>query len=187
MKEAIINYLKTTAGKHVFFIVLAVVAFIVGRSWLQEHDARLQADATVKTAQTTIDTLAKQQTATAQAAKVEVTVLQKQADAVKTPLEAAKALPTVETQPLNAVSLPDAPTKVSVDVMPLFQSLSTCKQDAVNLGACGKELDIEKQIDGQKDVEITALKKKPGFWHRVKTTLITLGVGTAAGYAIAHR
>lgn len=191
--QNILTYLKTTASAHLVIIGLAVVGFVFFRSFMAEHDARLQADTTVKSAQTQIQSLQAQQATVTKDAAVTVTVLQKEAAAVKTPVQAVQALQTpapdmAETvAPLEVAALPDAPGRVSVNALPLNQDLNTCRQDAVNLGACTSTLGLEKQIEAQKDIEIVALKKKPGFWHRVKTTLITLGIGTAAGYAIAHR
>ena len=198
MKDAILTYLKTAARAHVRALVITGVVLIAGRSWLAEHDARLTADGAVKTAQLAITDLQKQQTAVAQTAKVEVIQLREAAAQVKTTPEAIAALPSVtpdatDTNPapaLNAEALPDAPGKVSVDAVPLYQDLNVCKQNAVSLNACTLELGLQKQIDTQKDVEIVALKKKPGFWHRVKETAITVGIGAgigAVGYAVLTR
>ena len=185
---AILTYLQTTAAKHVLFIALVAGAVIVGRSWLAEHDARQAADATVKAAQTQIDTLAKQQAAVGQAAKVEVTVLQKEAEAVKTPVEAVKALQappadmTSVVNPLDVQALPDAPDRVSVNALPLDQQLSACRVDNVNLGACTTQLSLQKQIDTQKETEITALKAKPSFWHRLGKVSKVIGCAAAGGF-----
>lgn len=187
MKQELISYLKTTAGKHVFAIALSVVAIISFRSYMAEHDARLIADQQVKAAQSQIDTLQKQQVQADKAAKIQVVRLQAKAAEVKTAPEAIAALPSVSVEQLKARALPDAPSAVSVEAVPLYQELNKCKQDAVNLGACSVKLDLQQKIDADKDVQITALKKKPGFWHRVKSTAITLGIGAAAGYVLTHR
>lgn len=182
----ILTYLKESAGRHLFGIAVAVGLLIAGRSYLAEHDARLIAEQTIKTAQVQIDSLQKQSAVITQAGQQKVMVLQKQAEAVKTPAQAIAALPAVSTVDLHPAALPDAPSAVQVDALPLYQELNTCKQDAVNLGVCGANLDIEKQVTAQKDVEITALKKKPGFWHRVRQTAEMVAIGAALGYA-AHR
>jgi hypothetical protein len=181
--KPLIDWLKTYAATHVGYIVIVAVVLFAGRLYLQEHDARVRAEDTVKTAQTAIQGLQKQQSAVAQTAKVEVTVLQKEAAAVKTAPDALAALPNVTDRPLNAEPVPDAPSKVSVDAVPLFQELSICKQCGVNLDAKTKELDIEKQIAAEKDVQIAALKKRPGFMTRVVKGLKV--VGCAAGGAAA--
>jgi hypothetical protein len=180
----IFKYLETSAGKHLLAVVLLAVAVFVGRSWLQEHDARLISDMRVKAAESTITTLEKQQSQVVQAAKVQVIQLKQEAKAVNTPSEALTALPQVESVPLEAVALPDAPGRAAVDIVPLYQSLNTCKQDAVNLAACGTELSLEKQITGEKDIQIAALKKKPGFFKRLgkaAKVIACAGAGGAAG------
>ena len=188
--QNVLTYLKTTASAHLLIVVLALVGVLLFRSFMAEHDARLQADAAVKTAQTAIAGLqAQQQTVTKQAA-AQVIVLKQEAAAVTTPAQAVVALQTpkadisAEVAPLAVQGLPDAPSRVSVSALPFFQELTTCKADAVNLGACTTKLDLQGKIDEQKDVEITALKKKPGFWNRVKTTAIDVGIGVAVGYAL---
>lgn len=181
------NWIKTHLSTHVGYLVVIGVVLLAGRLWLQEHDARLRADAQVKAAQSTIDTLKQQQTEVSNAAKSQVIVLQKEAAAVQTPAQAVKALaaPVPELQPvsapLNTEVLPDAPDRVSVEALPLYQTLNSCKQDAINLGACSKELDFQNQIDAQKDVQITALKKKPGFFHRLGRAAKIIGCAGAGG------
>lgn len=160
--------------------VLAGVAFV------QEHDARIKADVTVQAAQTQISDLQKQKDAADAAAQKQITALQKQAKTVKTPAQAVQAIPPLTDVPLNMRQAPGLPDAVTVDALPLFQQLNECKQDAVNLSACSTKLDLEQKIDADKDVQITALKKKPGFWTRVKDTAITVGIGVAAGYVL-HR
>lgn len=188
--EAIITYLKTTATKHILFIAVVVAGFFIGRAYLAERDARAKAEATVKTAQTQIDTLAKQQTATAQAAKVQITVLQKAAEAVQTAPQAVKALETdnavKDVLPSMAV-LPDAPGKVSVDALELFKGVNKCEQDAVTATSCTQELTLQKQIATEKDGQIAALKKKPSFWTRAKNEALTIGISAAVGYVAAKR
>jgi hypothetical protein len=187
------EFLKTNAGHIIGFLLLAVVVGVIGHSWLAEHDARLIADGQVKAAQAAIDTLKGQQTAVTKAAQVQVTVLQREAEAVKTAPEAIASLPSVtptDSAPLQPEAIPDAPDRASVLAVPLYQDLNSCKQCTVNLDAETKKLDLQVQIDAEKDAEITTLKKKPGFWHRVGTTAKTVGVGVAigaVGYAIATR
>jgi hypothetical protein len=185
MKAAILTWLKANAAKHVEAIIIASALIFVGRMWLQEHDARTKADATVKTAQVQIDTLAKQQTATAQAAKVEVTILQKQADAVKTAPQAVQALqkdPEVKAVLPSLTTVPDAPDTVKVNALDLFKGVNQCEQDAVNVGACTKELTIQKQITTEKDVQIVALKAKPKFLHRLAKAGKVIGCSAAGGF-----
>jgi hypothetical protein len=187
MKQEIISYLKTSAGKHVFAIAVVVLGFIVGASWLQEHDARLKAEVTVKAAQDQINTLQTKKGDVDKAAKTQTSALQRQAAAVKTPKQAIDALPSVTNAPLAPVPVPDLPDDVAVNAVALYKNLNACKQDAVNLAACSTKLDIQEQIDAKKDEQITALKRKPGFWKAVKSKAITLGIGAITGYVLAHR
>lgn len=180
---------------HARFIEIAVPVVVVAVVFalaIREHQARTQADATIKAAQSQIADLQKQQTAVASVAAVKVSVLRKQAAAVDTPAKAVQVLtvPTLaqkaalDTTPLDIKPLPNMPGSVSVDALPLYQTLNVCKQNTVNLDACTLELGLQKQIDGQKDIEITALKAKPKFWGRVlKVAKVTAcaGLGGAAG------
>jgi len=186
MKDLIINYLKTSATGHVLGIALAAFAVIAGHSWLAEHDSRMIAEQTVKTSQAAIDNLQKQQQAAVQAGQIQIAALQKQAATVKTPAQAIQAIPMLTDIPLNVRPAPGLPDSVTVSAVPLFEELNMCKQDAVNLGVCSTKLDLQTKIDGDKDTQITALKKKPAFWARVKTTLEVTAIGIAIGYA-AHR
>jgi hypothetical protein len=187
MKQALIDWLKTNGAKHAEAIAIAAVLVFCGRMWLLEHDARLSADTKVKAAETTINTLEKQQSVTAQAAKVTVTVLQKEADAVKTPEEATAALQAPakdvaeKVTPLAVEAVPDAPSRVSVLSAPLYTEVNSCQQCSVKLDAAQKELDIQKQITGEKDVQIAALKKKPGFMTRVVKGLKVVACAGAGG------
>jgi hypothetical protein len=188
------NFLKTNAG-HFIGAALFVLAAFGFHLWLQEHDARMAAENTVKTAQAQIDSLKTQEATVAQTARVQIVTLQKDAAAVKTTPEAIKELSSVETTPLNAEALPlpgqpplpDAPGKVAVDAVPLYQDLNACKQDAVNLAACTSEQSLQTKIDADKDAEIAALKKGPGFWHAVKVTAVTAGIGALVGYVAAKQ
>jgi hypothetical protein len=191
MKDIIVNYLKTSAGKHVFGIVVAALVLLVGSSWLQEHDRRLMADVTVNQAQLQIDALKQQFAATDAANKMAIAALVRQRAEVKTAPQAVQAIQAeaktdTEVQALDVQPLPDAPDAVRVNSVPLFQKLNSCAQCGDNLTAARSDLATQQAIDKQKDEQIAALKRKPAFWHRVKVTAITLGIGAAAGYAI-HR
>lgn len=188
--QSILTYLKTLASAHIVIVALAIVGFLLFRSFMAEHDARLLADATVKTAQTTIAGLQSQQATVTKQAGAQVVILKQEAAAVQTAPEAVAALeaPKADIQgevtPLAVQSLPDAPSRVSVAALPLEELTNTCAIDEVNLTACTASLGLEKQIDAQKDIEITALKKKPGFWAAAKKDLITAGIGVGIGYAL---
>lgn len=167
----------------------ALLLLLVGigvTSFVQEHDARLKAEQTLKESANVVTGLKAQVDAVDKAGKVQIAKLQKQATTVKTPAQAIQAIPDLSALPLNVRPAPGLPNAVIVDTLPLFEDLNKCKQDAVNLGVCSTKLDLEQKIDAQKDIQITALKHKPEFWHRVKVTAITVGVGIGIGYA-AHR
>ena len=186
MKQELLNWLKANTGKHLEALVIAGAIVFVGRIYLQEHDARLRADAEVKTAQTEITDLQKQQSAVQQAAKTQVVVLQQKAAEVKTAPEAVTALQSdaqVKTALPSLTQLPDAPDQLKVNSLELFRGVSKCEQDAVQLGACTKTLDLQKQITTEKDTEITVLKRKPSFWHRLGKALKIIGCA-GAGAAI---
>ena len=184
MWASIANWCKQNGGKHAEAIIIAAVLVFFGRTWLQEHDARLRADATVKAAQTQIGDLQKQQTAVHEAAQTKVVVLEKTAEQVKTAQQAVKALQADTEVKAALPSLtpdPELPDQLNVNALQLFQGVNKCEQDAVQLGATTQELTIQKQITAQKDAQIAALKKKPSFWTRVKHGAIDIGCAGAAG------
>jgi hypothetical protein len=182
----LIEWLKANAAKHVEALVIAAVLVFAGRIFLQEHDARIVADAQVKAAQSTIDDLKKQQTEVEKVAKAQVIVLQKEAVAVKTGPQAIESLdndPQVKAVLPSLTPVPDEPGIVQVNALDLFKGVNACEQNSVNLGACSKELDIEKQIDGQKDDQIVALKKKPSFLRRLGKAALVVGCAAGGGAA----
>jgi hypothetical protein len=177
-------WLKAKAVNHAVGIAVALVLLFAFRMYLVEREARMKADATVKAAQSQIDSLKAQQNTVAQTAHVKTQALQKKAAAVKTPEAAVKALeadPEVQRELPTLVTLPDAPDKVEVSALDLFHGVNECEQDAVNLDACTKELSIQQQIDTQKDTQITALRARPGFWHRLGKGLKVIGCAGAGG------
>lgn len=182
----ILAALKGAISKHGEAVVIAAALVIGGRSYLAEHDARLRADAAARTAQTQIMDLEKQQATIRKQAAAKVVVLQQKAAEVKTVPEAVKALQSdaqVKTALPSLTQLPDAPDQLKVNTLELFKGVNKCEQDAVQLDACTKTLDLQKQITTQKEVEITALKKKPSFWHRLGKAAKIIGCA-GAGAAI---
>lgn len=170
-------------------IVIAVAIVFGARAYLSEHDARLRADMQYKAAETTISALEQQQKTVAHTATVKVKALQKEAATIKTPVDAVKVLTSpgvaqIAKEPLSIAALPDAPDRVSVQALPLYRDLNACQQSTAELAACTQELDIQKQITGEKDSQITALKQKPGFFHRLFRAAKVIGcagAGAAAG------
>lgn len=161
---------------HVFYLALIAVGLIGGYSWLKEHDARLASDAQVKTAQGQIKQIQNQ--TKAQLQQVKTIVVQ-----AKTPVQQVAAIPQLADVPLNAriapTLAPQAPA-VTVDLQPLMTELVQCKECDLKLTQC-------QQISVEKDKEITALKAKPSFWHRVKVTSEVVGIGIGIGLAISGR
>lgn len=172
---------------HLVWIVAVVIALVMGRSFIAEHDARILADAQIKTSEATVATL-QQQIAAANAAATQKTqtIVKIVHDAV-TPAQQIAAIPQLSNVPLNERAVPGSPTQVTVDLAPLVQELGQCKQDSVQLAACQIDLKATQGIVDQKQNEIAALKKKPAFWKRVKKTLELIGLCVGIGAALgAH-
>jgi hypothetical protein len=171
--------LKQYLGTHVFYIVVIAIAILLGRAWLQEHDARLLAEQQIKKSEQQVEDLQKQIATNDAAAAKQISSLQILQQQTKTPQQAIAAIPSLSKIPLNTRIGPTGGT-VIVDAVPLFQELAHCKEDAVELAACQADYKAEVAIAAQKDEEIAALKKKPRFWKRVISTLKTALIGGAA-------
>lgn len=171
---------------HLVWVGIVATALVMGRSYLAERDARLLADAAVKTAQQNVKDLQSQIVAVNAAAAQKVQVVTKVVHDVQTTPQAIAAIPEVTSAPLNPQPAPN-PAQVSVDALPLVQALAQCKIDAVQLQACEDTSQKKDEIIKQQDTEIVALKKKPGFWKRVTGTLKVVGVGIGIGVVLgAH-
>lgn len=182
MKQSIVDWLKANAGKHVESLVIAGALLFGGRMWIQDHDARLQADAAVKTAEANVKALQAQQVKVVKDTQTKVVVLQQKSAAVDTPVKAVAALPEAAPE-LKAEPLPDTPDKVAVDALPLFKDINQGQQCAVELQGCQAALTLQKSIDGEKDTEVKAEAKKPGFFHRLGKGLKVVGC-SAGGAAV---
>lgn len=198
-----IQYLKQYATTHAFYLILIGVALVGFRSWRQEHDARLLAeqqikssDAAVKASQEQVSDLKQQIAASDARSAQQLASLRKMVTAVQTPQQVVKEIPQVATnlpapavvQPDDSISFPKA------DVLPLFQDLADAKTCSVKLAQCQSDYASEQQIAvqkdaqlGEKDKEITALKKRQGFWHRVGSTLKQVGVGIGIGAVLGAK
>ena len=102
----------------------------------------------------------------------------------QTPTQVVAAIPDLTNIPLQARVAPDNPADVEVAAQPLMQLVGELKTSQVQLGAC-------QQTDGLKDQQIVdlqttikALKKKPGFFHRVASVAKAVGVGIGIGVLI---
>jgi len=181
--NTILTWLKTNAGSHLLGIALVAVGLLGFRAYLAEHDARLIADGEIANAQTVIAGLQAKQADVTKTAATAVKVLQKTAAQVKTPEQAVSLMPEVTTVPINAVITPNEPGRATVDALPLYTDLNQCRQDAVSLQACQDVAELQKAVDAQKDVEISALKAKPSFWKRFGKSLKIVGCA-GAGAAV---
>lgn len=197
-----IEYLKKFAATHIFYLILIAGGAVAFHSWLSEHDARLQADQTVKAAEIQVKASQDQiialqaQIATNDArAQQQLDALAKVIQSVKTSQQAAVALPTVADLPVPIQVQPDQGWLIPpADVLPLFNQLAEGKVAETKLTQCQADYTAEQQIAAkkddqlkEKDGEIAALKQKPSFWNRVKGTLKTVGIGVGIGIAIgAH-
>jgi hypothetical protein len=180
--------LKQYLGTHVFYIVVIAIAILAGRAWLQEHDARLLAEDQIQRSEHQVEDLQKQIALNDAAAAKQISSLQLLRQQTKTPQQAIAAIPDLSTLPLNTRVGPTSGTAI-VDVVPLFQELAHCKQDAVELASCQLDYKAEIAIAAQKDEQIAVLKKKPRFWKRLASTLKTalIGAGAAEVLHIAIR
>lgn len=173
---------KEYAKQHIPAIVIAAAIVFGGRMYLLERDARLHADDAKAAAEANVKTLQSQQTAVTKSATAKLVILHDRAVSTDTPEKAIAA--TVETAPeLAAESLPNEPERVSVKAEPLFQDLNKAAEDAVSLKACEDSLSLQKQISLEKDKEVKAEERKPGFMHRLGKGLKVIGC-SAGGAAV---
>ena len=170
---------------HLIWVAAVSVALVVGHSYLVEHDARIAADAAIKTSQATVANLQQQITSTNAAAAQKVQTIVKIVHDAQTPAQQIAAIPQLTDVPLNARPAPGLPDAVTVDLAPLVQELGQCKEDAVQLSACQTDLKNQTTISAQKDDQIKVLKQKPKFWVRVKHTMQLVGTGIGIGIVIA--
>jgi hypothetical protein len=172
-----VNYIKT----HLFYITLIGVTLVCAKVWLQEHDARIKAEATVKLEQASIAQLQAQISATDKATMQQIAALKQRAATVRTPAQAIVAIPDVSQLHPILNPVPNDPANVTVQALPLFTALEQCKEVNIDDTACHKDLDASKQIIADQTLEIKALKKKPSFLKRVwgiaKIAIISAGVG----------
>jgi hypothetical protein len=177
-----IEYAKT----HLFYLALIASGLIFFHCWTQEHDQRLLAEQTVKAAQTQVQTLQAQIASEQAQAAATIASIQAKVISVKTPQQAVAAIPDLSSLPLNARPAVDNPTQVSVDAVPLAQTLGQCSEDKVALLSCQQEQGQKDQIISEQKIEIVALKKKPSFLRRVLGTAKAVGIGIGIGVLLVH-
>jgi|SRR6185369_8652647 len=180
-----IAWLKAYAKTHVFYIVLITVGWVAFHSWLQEHDARLAADSTIKQQEAQVADLKQQIVTAQQQAAQKVQVITKVVHDVKTPADAVLAIPKLTNVPLDVRQAVDNPAQVSVAAIPLVTLLGEAQTDKINLAACQQVGALKDQQLTAKDTEIAALKKKPSFWKRVTGTAKAVGIGVGIGLLLS--
>jgi uncharacterized protein HemX len=185
--------------------ILAILLLAVGIfSWMQEHDARLKAEAQTAAQQKTIDQAAKdaqtvQQNLDAQMKTLEAerqapaTAPQIVIDAAKmfpglaAPLQVVQPAPVEQTVNGKTEEIPSAPVVQipQVDFAALQQGAITCQENSAKLDACTlTQADTQTELTQTKaqasEWEKTA---KGGTWlHRAVTAAKWVVIGVAAGY-----
>lgn len=167
-------------------VALCVLVLVVygGVTLLREHDARILAEQTVKESAVRVSTLeqAIKDKDTETAAKL--LALQKLKASVTTPAQAIAEIPKMTDIPLTTRVLPDAPSEVAVQAVPLFQDLAQCKADKISLDACTAKLGLQGNIVTEEKGQVTALQSKGGtFWQRLSHGAKVIGCA-AGGAAI---
>jgi hypothetical protein len=180
-----IAWLKAYAKTHLFYIVLIAVGFVAFHSWLQEHDARVAADNTVKQQEAQVADLKQQIEAAQQQAAQKVRVVTKVVHDAVTPTQVVAAIPSLTGLPLAAREIPGDSVNVAVAAQPLIQLAGEDKTALIQLEGCQQVDTLKDKQLVAKDVEIAALKKKPSFWKRVTGTAKAVGVGVGIGLLLS--
>jgi hypothetical protein len=171
------NFGKLLAGMAVFLFL----AFGVSLA-LREHDARILADQHVKESAARVVDLENQVKGKDAEMSSKLAALKKIRDAVKTPAQALAEIPKLTDVPLNVRPLPDSPSEVAVQAVPLFQDLAQCKDTSIRLSACTAKLALQSQITGEEKGQVTALKNRGGsFWQRFGRGAKVIGCAAGGG------
>lgn len=192
-------------------IAVLIVAVIVFRAWLSEHDARLQAQQTVSTQQTAVDQASTQikalQDAEAERDKqtaAQIAALQASAAKAVTPEQIAAWIPkqlSAVPQPIS-ISVPPAspanPTPAATasipeaDLAPLRDAITKCQTCSAQLAAAqADDASKTKQLGLTAD-ELTATEKERDAYkqqlaggtklERIKKAAKWIAFGAAAGF-----
>jgi cytochrome oxidase assembly protein ShyY1 len=187
-------------------VLLAGFLVFVGYGWMQEHDARLKAEAQTGQQQKQIDGLKQQQAEAQDSLNKQLSALEKsrqtRATATQLVSDASALLPNlpvplqVQTAPKDP-SLPDAPATQTViipeaDFKSIRDGQVTCEENAAKLATCQTLTDESKQqlqlTEQQRDEWKTAAKGG-SLWHRALGAAKWFAVGAGAGaglYAVTH-
>ena len=187
-------------------VLLAGFLVFAGYGWIQEHDARLKAEAQTGQQQKQIDGLKQQQTDAQNALNEKLAALDKSrqtpATATQVVSDASTLLPNlpvplqVQTAPKDP-SLPDAPATQTVvipeaDFKSIRDAQVTCEENAAKLATCqtlGDESKQELQLTAQQRDEWKTAVKGGSIWQRAlgATKWFAVGAGVGAGlYAGTH-
>jgi hypothetical protein len=187
-------------------ILFACFLVFIGYGWMQEHDARLKAEAQTGQQQKQIDGLKQQQTEAQSALNEKLTALEKsrQTPATATQLvgDASSLLPNlpvplqVQTGPKDP-ALPDAPATQTVvipeaDFKSIRDGQVTCEENTAKLATCqtlGDESKQQLQLTEQQRDEWKTAAKGGSIWHRAlgAAKWFAIGAGAGAGlYAATH-
>lgn len=162
-------------------IIIGTIALAVLVAALREHDARILAEQTVQESAARVSSLEDEVKAVSAKGAAEVQAVKKSAAAVKTPAQAIASIATVSEAALQPRELPDAPSSVQVEAIPLYQALATCKETGIELQTCTAKSELTEKVIAEKDIQIQALKKKKSFWKRLGSG--AKSIGCAAGGA----
>lgn len=185
----------TISAWHLHFSYLVGVALLALTAWygghilLQEHDARVLAEATIKISEAQVKDLQQQIANRDAQAQKQQQVIVKVIHDTTTPQQAVAAMPDIVNVPLSKpITLDTTGGMVipSTDIMPIFQQLADDKLCRSQLVTAAADLTDTKAIVVQKDTEIAALKKKPSFWKRVKSDAEKVGIGAAIAAILIH-
>jgi hypothetical protein len=183
-----VSALHIHVGYFVGIIMTSLVLWYGGHVLLQEHEARVTAEVTIKAQASAIEVIQKQMTANDAATAQTISTLQKALTQIKTPAQVISVLPQILPAPLPVPPVVNADNSVTfpaADVMALFTDLSNCKVQAVTLTGAQNDLASDAKIIDAQKTEIAALKVKPHFWARIKSDAKKVGTGVAIGAIIA--
>jgi hypothetical protein len=169
--------------------VLALTTWYGGHVLLQEHDARVQAEATIKVSEAQIKTLQQQIADRDAQAQKQQQVIVKVIHDTTTPQQAVNAMPDIVNVPLSKPVTLDTTGDMVIppaDIIPIFDQLADDKLCRSQLATASADLTDTKAIVVQKDNEIAGLKKKPSFWKRVKSDAEKVGIGMAISAILIH-
>lgn len=159
----------------VLILVAAAIAVLGFRSWLQEHDARLQAqeqervsEAVIQQNDVVVKSLKQQMAETQAEADRKTAVIRHQQAAIKTPAQAVPAIVDAAQLPVNSFkALPTGNYEVTGPAtVAIAQTLEDGRVCAVQLTACTSVLASERQTNDLLASNNTELTKEKETWKR---------------------